>query len=199
MKKYRSHKVVEAGKIVKFEVCDDHYLFWVDGQEKPIVVPADIFCRWKGPVVGSFLVRYQPDGYMALSPAKAFEDGYSKVEELAFENKGHDYGDHPLDGQEEASPLASGYIPPGYFIPDRRPSDPGGWPKDTSELNKENIQKAIDIAIQYGGFDGSHHKDWVIDQMVRALAGDRYDTIVKDACAGEIGEGACDWDCGIAP
>lgn len=31
------------------------------------------------------------------------------------------------------------------------------------------ITKALEIAAQYGGTDGAHHKAWVIDQMVRAL------------------------------
>lgn len=35
----------------------------------------------------------------------------------------------------------------------------------------DRIQKALDIAVRYGGNDGAHHKDWVIDQMVRALTG----------------------------
>lgn len=32
-------------------------------------------------------------------------------------------------------------------------------------------ERALEIATMYGGFDGSHHKDWVIDQMIRALTG----------------------------
>ena len=30
---------------------------------------------------------------------------------------------------------------------------------------------AVSIAEEYGSIDGSHHKMWVIDQMVRALLG----------------------------
>lgn len=36
-------------------------------------------------------------------------------------------------------------------------------------MDKNPIKRAIDIAVRYGSIDGSHHKDWVIDQMVRAL------------------------------
>ncbi len=61
------------------------------------------------------------------------------------------------------------------------------------------IQEAIDLCVQYGGIDGAHHKDWVLDQMVRKLAGDRYEQIVKDACAGDDGPNTYTWDCGIAP
>ncbi len=61
------------------------------------------------------------------------------------------------------------------------------------------IEKAIDLAIRYGGIDGAHHKAWVIDQMVRALAGEDYVQLIKDACAGEYGPDTYGWDEGIAP
>ena len=61
------------------------------------------------------------------------------------------------------------------------------------------ISKAIELAVKYGSIDGAHHKDWVIDQMVRALAGDAYEQIVKDACAGEDGHDTYSWEVGIAP
>ncbi len=65
--------------------------------------------------------------------------------------------------------------------------------------DKEKIQKAINLAVGYGGIDGSHHKNWVIDQMVRILAGGNYDQVVKDACFGEDGPETYTWDVGIAP
>ena len=63
------------------------------------------------------------------------------------------------------------------------------------------ISRALTLARQYGGIDGAHHKNWVIDQMVRALCGDQasYDKFVADAKAGEDGPETYDWDCGIAP
>lgn len=64
---------------------------------------------------------------------------------------------------------------------------------------KEKVEKTIEFAVKYGGFDGAHHKDWCIDQMVRILAGDDYDKIVAEACAGEDGLQTWTWDCGIAP
>jgi len=63
----------------------------------------------------------------------------------------------------------------------------------------EKIDKAIEIAVGFGGIDGDHHKSWVIDQMVRVLAGDRYESIVADAKAGEDGPDTYDWVVGIAP
>lgn len=70
-----------------------------------------------------------------------------------------------------------------------------------SELRKkdEQIEKAIDLAVRYGQIDGGHHKTWVIDQIVRILAGDNYDNIIADACDGEDGTNTYDWDTGIAP
>jgi hypothetical protein len=61
------------------------------------------------------------------------------------------------------------------------------------------IDKAIEMAVKYGGIDGDWHKAWVIDQMVRILAGDNYDNIVKEAKAGTDGPETYSWDCGIAP
>lgn len=61
------------------------------------------------------------------------------------------------------------------------------------------IDAAIELAVRYGGIDGDWHKAWVIDQMVRALSGDRYDAIVAEARQGEDGPETFDWDVGIAP
>lgn len=94
----------------------------------------------------------------------------------------------------------------------------------TSPLNKyiERIEKALSIAVAYGGNDGAHHKDWVIDQMVRALTGcpvekvtrtsekqsyeyqeqgesEDYKTLVSEACNGDDGPQTYSWETGIAP
>lgn len=63
----------------------------------------------------------------------------------------------------------------------------------------ERINEAIELAVRYGGIDGAHHKDWVIDQMVRVLAGERYEQIVREACDGEDGPDTYTWETGIAP
>ena len=65
--------------------------------------------------------------------------------------------------------------------------------------DEEKIQAAIDLAVKYGGIDGAHHKDWVIDQMVRVLAGEKYEEIVREACDGEDGANTYSWEIGIAP
>ena len=85
------------------------------------------------------------------------------------------------------------------------------------------INEALQIARNYGGIDGAHHKAWVIDQMVRALTGclmvddeatdcrgekysysrrgesKRYKRFVTDARAGEDGPQTYDWDEGTPP
>lgn len=63
----------------------------------------------------------------------------------------------------------------------------------------QKIEKALTVALQYGGIDGAHHKAWVIDQMVRALTGDGYENWVKFAKEGEDGPETYSWDTGIAP
>lgn len=61
------------------------------------------------------------------------------------------------------------------------------------------IIKAIQIAVEFGSIDGDHHKAWVIDQMVRALAGTDYGSIIAAAKMGEDGPDTYEWDEGIAP
>lgn len=52
------------------------------------------------------------------------------------------------------------------------------------------IYKVTHLAGFYGTIDGSHHKMWVIDQMVRELMGEQYQAF-RDAYP--------QWDEGIAP
>ncbi|EPZ3025628.1 hypothetical protein ACXMRQ_000431 [Shigella boydii] len=61
------------------------------------------------------------------------------------------------------------------------------------------IERAIELASRFGGSDEVHHLRWVIDQMVRELAGERYDQVVASACAGEDGPDTWRWNTGIAP
>lgn len=64
---------------------------------------------------------------------------------------------------------------------------------------EERIKKALNYAWQYGQIDGSHHKMWVIDQMVRALLSEEdYKEWVKSYEAPD-GEDYWEWDMGIAP
>ena len=66
-------------------------------------------------------------------------------------------------------------------------------------LTDSPAEKALNVIHQYGGIDGGHHKQWVLDQVVRALTGDRYDAWVVNQKAGEDGPDTYEWDEGIAP
>jgi len=42
-------------------------------------------------------------------------------------------------------------------------------------LAEQSINEALEIVEKYGSTDGAHHKQWVIDQMVRKLLGTEYE------------------------
>ena len=65
--------------------------------------------------------------------------------------------------------------------------------------NKETIDAALEMGLENGLFDGGHHKMWVIDQMVRILAGARYDEVIAEIEDGEDGPNTYEWDVGIPP
>lgn len=81
MPRYECHKVVHALKIAEI-------LPPADDETPAMIVPAD-----EGyapfPIAGEFLERHRPevggyyvvyrDGYASYSPAKAFEEGYTRV------------------------------------------------------------------------------------------------------------------------
>jgi hypothetical protein len=64
---------------------------------------------------------------------------------------------------------------------------------------RESIAKALEVITSFGGIDGAHHKDWVLDQAVRHLLGDEYDSWVTSAKSGEDGPDTYSWNEGIAP
>lgn len=61
--------------------------------------------------------------------------------------------------------------------------------------DEEKIQEALNLAHIYGNCDGSHHKMWVIDQMVRILSGKDYPKFKKNF-EEEAGD---EWPTGMAP
>jgi len=66
-------------------------------------------------------------------------------------------------------------------------------------LPSKRIIQALKIASDYSQYDGSHHKEWAIDQMVRALTGEDYDGFIAAYCGGEDGPDTYSWSEGIAP
>lgn len=69
----------------------------------------------------------------------------------------------------------------------------------THDQSPAAVAAALDVARNFGGTDGDHHKAWVIDQMVRALTGDEYKAFVAETKAGDDGPDTYEWDEGIAP
>ena len=63
----------------------------------------------------------------------------------------------------------------------------------------KDLKEALELAFNYGGIDGAHHKQWVIDQMVRVLAREKYEELIKKYKYGEDGPETHSWDTGIAP
>lgn len=52
----------------------------------------------------------------------------------------------------------------------------------------ETEAKALNLIFRYGGIDGAHHKDWVLNQVVRVITKDKYLDFVAFAKKGEIGK-----------
>lgn len=69
----------------------------------------------------------------------------------------------------------------------------------TQQTPQDKLNSIISLIEQYGGIDGAHHKQWVIDQVIRIITTDNYDIWVKDMCDGEDGPDTYEWDTGIAP
>ena len=81
---WKSHKIVRAGKLLQ-QPEDDTSLSEViltveDGNGAPcnVGVPRNFFSR-SAPSRGDYVVIYD-DGYKSWSPAKAFEEGYTRIE-----------------------------------------------------------------------------------------------------------------------
>jgi len=61
------------------------------------------------------------------------------------------------------------------------------------------VEQALELINTFGGIDGAHHKQWVLDQVVRILSGDNYPKWVAEHKQGDEGPDTYDWDEGIAP
>lgn len=78
MPRYRSHKTVHALEIWKVDfVSPKSIIHFNDGSYEPVEAEPSMFARYV-PVEGDFYVVY-PDGYKAISPRKAFLEGYDKL------------------------------------------------------------------------------------------------------------------------
>ena len=84
MQRYKSQKEVWAGKIQGVHMAGDgdrvaERVTRIQVGGRQYEVPADFSARGT-PEIGDWLVQYD-DGYISWSPAKAFEEGYTLVEE----------------------------------------------------------------------------------------------------------------------
>ena len=63
------------------------------------------------------------------------------------------------------------------------------------------VEQALEIINRFGGIDGDHHKQWVLDQVVRVLTENEggYLQWLAQHCDGEDGPETYAWDEGIAP
>ena len=65
------------------------------------------------------------------------------------------------------------------------------------------IRDALDLITQYGGIDGAHHKQWVLDQIVRTLTKTEkgYENWLKEyqGDLDEEGYPEYEWDKGSPP
>lgn len=83
----------------------------------------------------------------------------------------------------------------------------------SDDISTNRAKAALDILTRWGGIDGAHHKDWVMDQAVRALCGvpngpegypgtaenDEYWQHVRNSCADDGVADVYEWSTGIAP
>ena len=81
---WKSHKIVKAGKVMPVQITADEgegtsVITIEDGNGAAckVVVPENFFARGT-PQTGDYIVIYD-DGYKSWSPAKAFEEGYTRV------------------------------------------------------------------------------------------------------------------------
>jgi hypothetical protein len=75
---YRSHKLVRAAKIISVQHDAASILLVLEGVDQGVEVTPEWMTRaMPGPVPGGYYIVYE-DGYTSWSPAKAFEEGYTR-------------------------------------------------------------------------------------------------------------------------
>ena len=84
MKKYISHKIVAAAKILNVQVVTGEsagFRLTLEDHESAVLVPENFYARG-GPFEEDYgyLVIYA-DGYKSWTPSKAFEEGYTLMED----------------------------------------------------------------------------------------------------------------------
>ena len=66
------------------------------------------------------------------------------------------------------------------------------------------LKEIEELIVRYGMIDGAHHKNWVLDQVMRIIKKDKYEEFVrdyeyKDDDGNILAEKIYEWNPGIAP
>lgn len=69
----------------------------------------------------------------------------------------------------------------------------------TQSEMKTRIDKSVELILRVGGCDGSHHKQWCLDQVLRILLENQYERRIGQHCLGPNETGGYFWNTGIAP
>ena len=65
--------------------------------------------------------------------------------------------------------------------------------------DEQKLMEVEDLIFRYAGIDGGHHKQWLIDQIIKAIKGSDYEEWIKTWESGEDGPKTYEWDEGIPP
>jgi hypothetical protein len=82
MPSYRSHKVVQAARILKVIDPEDGTFYRTLETDEGLIGVSPEYVEKHTPQAGGYYVLY-PDGYESWSTAEAFEGGYTRIEENA--------------------------------------------------------------------------------------------------------------------
>lgn len=69
---------------------------------------------------------------------------------------------------------------------------------DMSNIEDSAVE-ALSLVFNYSYIEGDHHKQWLFDQIVRALTGEKYEEFVKYYETDGLTDEEYEWDTGIAP
>lgn len=80
MKRYQSHKTVEAAKITNIKSNNDITAYILSFEDDLPIEVSDLYMQKHKPEVGGYFVRYpDSDGYISYSPAGPFERGNTEL------------------------------------------------------------------------------------------------------------------------
>jgi hypothetical protein len=75
-------------------------------------------------------------------------------------------------------------------------------PTSNITIECSKCKDVLDLIREHGGIDGGHHKQWLLDRILRAILGGKYGDWVHDYNFEETdgdGNPGFEWDTGVAP